>query len=72
MSTQLEIIGIQQRALLLASNEYNYPNNYNSTNPNALNGDDKGELGGNIGSKTDINERNVLTLKNNYSNIINT
>ena len=36
MSTQLEIIGIQQRALLLASNEYNYPNNYNSTNPNDL------------------------------------
>ena len=41
----------------MAINDYNYTNNYSSVNPDALSdGDDKGkgELNGNIGSKTDI------------------
>jgi hypothetical protein len=74
MPTPLEIIAIQQRALLLAANGYNYPNNYNSTSSNALSdGDDKGkgELNGNIGTRTDINERNVLLSKNNYNSTNN-
>ena len=57
MATQLETIGEKERKTLMARNEYNYGDLYDSSNTGALSdGDDKGkgELNGSIGSKTDI------------------
>jgi len=66
MPTQLEIIAEQQRQQHLARNEYNYGDLYSSNNTGALSDGDergKGELNGNVGSKTDIVERKSLVAK---------
>jgi len=55
MATQLETIGDRERNILLARNEYNYGDLYDSSNTGALSdGDDRGrgENNDSIGTKT--------------------
>ena len=69
MPTQLEIIADRERNILMSRNEYNLGDLYSSNNTGALSDGDergKGELSGNIGSKTDIVERTSLVAKNPY------
>jgi len=67
MATQLEILAEQFGNILLARNEYNYGDLYDSSNTGALSdGDDRGrgENNGSIGTKTDISERKTLQARN--------
>ena len=71
-STQLRKVAVDQReGVLIPINEYKPTSyEYSATNPNALSdGDEKGRgenAGGSVGTKTDINERVVLKVKNKY------
>lgn len=66
-SEQLRQVAVQEReGKLIPINEYK-PNSfeYSSTNPNAISdGDEKGK--GDIGNRTDVEERSKLVAVNNY------
>jgi len=69
MSTNLEKIAEKQRKIALARNEYDNDGKYGSTNKNALSDGDnkgKGDVDGQVGSRTDINNRISITGKNEY------
>ena len=76
--TILEQMAEQQRTVIMAKNNYNYENEYNSNHVNALsdgNENGKGEKNGQVGSLTDINTRkenivkNVYNESNNYNSV---
>jgi len=70
MATQLEQIADKERQILIARNDYNYTDEYNSTNTHALSDGDekgKGELDGSIGGLTDINIRKDNMGRNIYN-----
>jgi hypothetical protein len=68
--SRLEGESVGFRNKLIAKNDYNYNEEYNVGNPDALStGDEqgKGELNGSVGGATDIKQREKLIAKNKYN-----
>jgi len=68
--SKLEDVSAPFRKIEIARNDYNYNDEYNAGNPDALStGDEqgKGENNGSVGSSTDIATRKKLIAKNKFN-----